>query len=56
MSDLTPAFPDEIGQLILWLPNFSRMVEGVVTLYLWTCTRGSEILEMEVHEITHEKD
>ena len=47
---------EEIGQLILWLPNFSRMVEDVVTLYLWTCTRGSEILEMEVHEISREKD
>lgn len=47
---------EEIGQLILWLPNFSRMVEDVVTLYLWTCARGSEILEMEVHEIASEKD
>lgn len=46
----------EIGQLIPWLPNFSRLVEDVVTLYMWTCTRGSEILEMEVSEITHEKD
>lgn len=27
---------EEIGQLIPWLPNFSRMVEDVVTLYLWT--------------------
>jgi len=47
---------EEIGELIRWLPNFSRMVEDVVTLYLWTCTRGSEILEMEVHEISREKD
>lgn len=45
---------EEIGALIRWLPNFSRMVEQVVTLYMWTCTRGSEILEMEAHEITHE--
>jgi len=48
--------PAEIGQLIPWLPNFSRLVEDVVTLYMWTCTRGSEILEMEVDEITREKD
>jgi len=47
---------DEIGQLLRWLPNFSRLVEDVVTLYMWTCTRGSEILEMEVSEITREKD
>lgn len=47
---------EEIGTLIRWLPNFSRMVEQVVTLYMWTCTRGSEILEMEAHEITREGD
>jgi hypothetical protein len=50
---LTPA---EIGILIRWLPNFSRVVEDVVTLYMWTCTRGSEILEMEVRDITREDD
>lgn len=48
--------PAEIAQLIPWLPNFSRLVEDVVTLYMWTCTRGSEILEMAVDEITREKD
>lgn len=48
--------PAEIGQLIPWLPNFSRLVEDVVTLYMWTCTRGSEILEMEVSDITREED
>jgi integrase len=47
---------EEIGQLLRWLPNFSRLVEDVITLYMWTCTRGSEILEMEVHEVTQEKD
>lgn len=46
----------EIGQLINWLPNFSRLVEDVVTLYMWTCTRGSEILEMEVSDISREED
>jgi integrase len=48
--------PAEIGLLIPWLPNFSRLVEDVVTLYMWTCTRGSEILQMEASEITREKD
>jgi integrase len=48
--------PSEIGALIHWMPNFSRMVEQVVTLYMWTCTRGSEILEMEVHELSKEGD
>lgn len=50
---LTPA---ELGELIRWLPNFSRLVEDVVTLYMWTCTRGSEILEMEASDITRESD
>jgi integrase len=48
--------PEEIGTLIRWLPNFSRMVEDVVALYMWTCTRGSEILEMEACDITREAD
>ncbi|MDN4057160.1 integrase family protein [Massilia sp. YIM B02769] len=47
---------EEVGTLIRWLPNFSRLVDDVVTLYMWTCTRGSEILSMEVNEITHESD
>jgi len=47
---------DEIGLLINWLPNFSRLVDDVVTLYMWTCTRGSEILEMEVGEVSREQD
>jgi integrase len=48
--------PEEIGTLIRWLPNFSRLVEDVVTVYLWTCTRGSEILSMEARDITREDD
>jgi len=47
---------EEIGALILWLPNFSRLVEDVVTLYMWTCTRGSEILKMEVSDVSREND
>jgi integrase len=47
---------DEIGVLIRWLPNFSRLVEDVVTLYMWTCTRGSEILTMEVCDVAREED
>jgi len=47
---------EEVGTLIRWLPNFSRLVDDVVTLYMWTCTRGSEILSMEAGEITQESD
>lgn len=47
---------DEIGILLRWLPNFSPLVNDALTLYLWTCARGSEILGMEVSEITEETD
>jgi integrase len=46
----------ELAMLIPWLPNFSRLVEEVCTLYLWTCLRGAEILQMEKHELTDEVD
>jgi integrase len=45
---------DEMGKLVQWLPNFSEMVQDVLTLYLWTGTRGSEIVAMEAHEIQEE--
>lgn len=47
---------DELARLIPWLPNFSRSVCDVLTLYLWTMARGAEICSMEAHEITREKD
>lgn len=50
---LTPA---EQGVLIRWLPNFSRTIQDILTLYLWTCARGAEIVAMEVREITAEAD
>lgn len=46
----------EVGQLLLWLPNFSTLVSDAVTLYLWTGTRGSEILSMRAEEICQEDD
>ncbi|NDV11638.1 tyrosine-type recombinase/integrase [Crenobacter caeni] len=48
--------PDEIGQLIRWLPNFTRLVEDVLTLYLWTGARGAEVVQMEGREIVREGD
>ncbi|NMV36814.1 tyrosine-type recombinase/integrase [Ralstonia insidiosa] len=48
--------PQETGELIRWLPNFSRLIDDVLTLYLWTDTRGSEIVAMEADEITEEAD
>lgn len=47
---------DEMSALIKWLPNFSRTVEDALTLYLWTCARGAEIMAMEKGEITEEAD
>ncbi len=46
----------ELGVLIRWLPNFSRLIEDVCTLYLWTCVRGAEITQIERHEVTEEVD
>lgn len=44
----------EVGQLINWLPNFSPLVEDVLTLYLWTGTRGAEIVGMVRAELVEE--
>ncbi len=46
----------ETGRLINWLPNFSRAVEDVLTLYLWTGTRGGEIVSMTGDELSEEAD
>jgi integrase len=46
----------EIAMLIPWLPNISEMLRDVVTLYLWTGTRGAEIVAMKGAEITEESD
>lgn len=44
----------EIGQLLRWLPNFSKTIADALTLYLWTGTRGAEIVGMEKSEVTTE--
>ena len=46
----------EVGELLRWLPNFSTLVADALTLYLWTGTRGSEIVSMEAREISQERD
>lgn len=46
----------EVGTLIRWLPNFPLLANDALTLYLWTATRGIEILTMEAKEITEEVD
>lgn len=44
----------EMGRVINWLPNFSKMVADALTLYIWTGTRGAEIMGTEKAEITEE--
>ncbi|CAE6739735.1 hypothetical protein R75465_02212 [Paraburkholderia aspalathi] len=44
----------ELGELVTWLPNFSRLVEDALTLYLWTGTRGAEIMAMTGSEVADE--
>jgi integrase len=44
----------ELGLLLPWLPNFTRDVEDALTLYLWTCCRGVEIVAMEAEEVATE--
>jgi len=46
----------EAGALIAWLPNFPRLIEDALTIYLWTLARGAEIVAMESREVTREKD
>lgn len=48
--------PDELGALIRWLPNFTALIEDVLTLYLWTGTRGAEIVAMRGDEVRQEGD
>lgn len=48
--------PAELATVIKWLPNFSRTVADALTLYIWTCARGSEIMAMEADEISEEAD
>jgi integrase len=46
----------ELAQLLPWLPNFAKTITDALTLYLWTATRGAEIVGMRGSEITEEKD
>lgn len=45
----------EIGVLLRWLPNMSRLLQDTLTLYLWTACRGAEIVQAEGREIITEE-
>ncbi len=44
----------ELALLLPWVPNFTRDVADALTLYLWTCCRGAEIVSMEAEELAEE--
>ena len=46
----------EVAKLLAFLPNFTALIEDLLTLYLWTGARGAEIVQMEAHEIASEGD
>lgn len=46
----------EVGVLLRWLPNFTALEEDLLTLYLWTATRGAEIVAICGREVTQEED
>ena len=46
----------QVGQLLRWMPNHSRDMADLLTLYLWTCCRGAELVAMARVEITEEPD
>ena len=46
--------PSETGEVIRWLPNFSRNIQDILTLYLWTGTRGAESVAMMGSEVSEE--
>ncbi|MGC0152490.1 integrase arm-type DNA-binding domain-containing protein, partial [Chromobacterium vaccinii] len=42
---------DELRVLLAFMPNFTRLVEDGLLLYLWTGCRGSEISQIEGREV-----
>lgn len=47
---------EEVGQVLRWMPNFSRQVADVLQLYLWTAMRGSEICSLRGEWVAEESD
>ena len=47
---------DELTELLAWLPHSPQLLQDAISLYLWTGTRGAEIMAIEGSEITKERD
>lgn len=48
--------PAEVAALLAWLPNMHALGCDAVSMYLWTCARGSEILAMRPEHVRQEGD
>ena len=46
----------QVGELIRFLPNMSITARDMLSLYIWTCCRGSEIVAIEGREVAKEAD
>lgn len=46
----------EVGTLVRWLPNMHALGRDALVMYLWTCTRGVEILAMRPEHVGQEAD
>ena len=44
----------EVATLLQWLPNMHAHGRDAVVMYLWTCTRGSEIFSMRPEHLVRE--
>ncbi|RYF40077.1 MAG: hypothetical protein EOO27_48230, partial [Comamonadaceae bacterium] len=46
----------EVAALLAWLPNMHELGRDTLQMYLWTCTRGAEILCMRPEHLSEESD
>lgn len=46
----------EITTVLRFLPNYTALIEDILTMYLWTATRGAEIVAMRGEEVRKEDD
>jgi integrase len=47
---------EEVGELLAWLPNLHELGQDTLQMYLWTSTRGAEILSMRPEHLGEERD
>ena len=47
---------DEVGDLVEWSPNLHALGRDVLLMYLWTCSRGAEIVSIRPAHVTQERD